>query len=98
MADREPIHFDVALPSIFEPTDAIGSKDQIKVERSILELDEILSSLDLSRLVPFKRESEFSQREHHRAAIASGSLRENVCIGVVSGKPSRIAPDLPRNR
>ena len=51
VADRKPFHLDVPLPGVVESFDAVGSEDQINVERASLDLHEILAAFDLRDLI-----------------------------------------------
>jgi len=46
----ESTHFDAPPPGFFQALDAVGSEDQIEIERAVLQLDEILAAADLRRL------------------------------------------------
>ena len=64
MADGKTLDIDVALPGVLEALNAIGSKDQIEVEGSLLELNEILAPLNVPGLVVSEGEAEIAQRAH----------------------------------
>src|SRR5205823_5729757 len=61
VADGKSLHFDTAHPGIFKSFDAIRREYQINIKRAILELDEVLSSLNVRDLRIAKRESEISK-------------------------------------
>ena len=98
MTNRETFHFHPPSPGIVKPLDPIRGKDQVQIERSVLELDEIFSALDLGGLLGRKKETEFTERHSQSPAIVSGAFDVEVGSCVVSGKPRRIAPDFPRKR
>ncbi len=51
MADRKPLNFHVPLPRIRKPLNAIGRKNEVKIERSVLELHKILPAPDVRRFL-----------------------------------------------
>ena len=88
MADRETFHNNASLPRVLEAFDAVRREDQVQIERPVLELNEILTSPDFGFLVLGESKAEVIKRNDCGLAICQGPL----------GKPSRIAPDLPRKR
>ena len=94
-----PSDLDVALPRVLETLDAIRREDQVQIERTVLELHEVLAAPDLGRLLVGQLEAELAQRATSARRRSRGDFstkRSASCV--VSGKPSRMAPDLPRNR
>src|SRR5438105_11874218 len=82
MAHGKPFDVDLSVPSVFKSLNAVGSENQIQVERPILELDEVLAPNDLSRLLLGQCETKLSQCVDERRAVLRITLNEDV--GVLS--------------
>ncbi len=61
MTDREPFDLYVALPGVREAFNPVGGKDDVEVERTFLELDEVLPPANLVCLVFRQGETKLSQ-------------------------------------
>src|SRR5262245_5569962 len=77
---RKTFHFDPPPPRFFEGLDAVGGEDEVKVERTVLELHEILSPFDLGALRLAERESQLTQRKNDGVAVGVGLLGKQIGI------------------
>src|SRR5262249_50899182 len=59
MTDRKAFDLNFPLPRILEPFDAIRGKNEVEIERAVLELHKILAPLDMFGLLISEREAEF---------------------------------------
>ena len=98
MADGKTFDINSARPCVFKPLDAIRRKDQVKVEGAVLELNKILASPDLFILGFIQFETKLMECGYERVAILTLLVDIRSASCVVSGNPSRIAPDFPRNK
>ena len=80
VANGKSLYFDVPLPSVFEPLDSIRGEHQVKVERAVLQLNEILSSRDLGGLAVGQGKAQVAQSRNQRATIGRHLLDEQVGI------------------
>src|SRR5512145_2775981 len=80
MTDWEPFHINVARPGIFKVFDAIGSKDEIQIKRSVLKLHKVFSPLNLPLLTRCQCEAQFDKGTHKRLAILLRTLDKQICI------------------
>ena len=67
-------------PGICEPLDSVRGKDEVQVEWAVLELDEVLATLDLFRLGIAEIELEIPQGEYDSLAILPALFSEDVGI------------------
>ncbi len=89
MTDHEPLDVYSTTPRIVETLDAVRSKDQIEIERAILELHEVFATLHVVGLGGSELEAELQQRLDQRSTVAFGLLDEYV--GVL-GRVRKTAP------
>jgi hypothetical protein len=95
MADREPGDLDPPLPGILERLDAVRRENQIKVERTILELHEVFTAQNLRRLLVGKPETKFPQRGHDGRAVVRRAIHKHDGILHRIGKPQQDRTGLP---
>ena len=75
-ADWKPLYIDTSPECIPESLDAIGREHKIQVERTVLELHEVLAADNLVCLVAGQREPEFAERSDHGPAVGGVLLDE----------------------
>lgn len=83
MTHGKTFDLDAAGPCALESFDAVGSEHQIEVKRTVLELHEILSALNLRGMLRGQIESEVTQRLNDRSTVLRRFLNEKV--GILSG-------------
>ena len=89
VANRKALHFDTAAPGVIEGLDAIRSENQIQVEGTILELDEILAAPDLTGLLLGQAKAKVGERIHQSCAVCAGFFDEEVGILGSVGVPEQ---------
>ena len=80
MTDGKTFYVDMTLPGVFEPFDSVRREDEVQVKRAVLELNKILSALDLIRLVVGQRESQFAERPDESTPVLRGPFHEEVHV------------------
>lgn len=75
MAHGKALHVNVAPPRLREALDPVGREHQIEVERTVLELHEVLATLDLRCLRLRQIEAELPQRSYGGSISGRGSKR-----------------------
>jgi hypothetical protein len=101
----KPSTSNAAFPGFFEPLDAVGRKDQIQVEWTILQLYEVLTTENFLSLllrdlkIEIRRGLSAPTSATPRPSQLGADLStKSSAFCSVSGKPSRIAPDFPMDR
>jgi hypothetical protein len=98
VADRETVDLHTPPPRILESLDAIGSEDQVEVERTVFQLDESFTSLKLARFRLRQIKADFTQRGNDGMAILRRWFDEKIDVLRRIGNPNSRVPDLPMNR
>lgn len=80
MADRESLDIHSSLPGSLERFNPIRGEHKIKIEGAILELDEVLTPLDLQTLDVGQLETELDEGGNNRLAVDGRLLHEEVSI------------------
>ena len=85
MADREALHLDPAPPRVVERLDPVRREDEVEVERTVSELDEVLAAADLVRLRLRQVEAQLAQGGDGGGPFVSLFSRKRSASWVVSG-------------
>src|SRR5712691_3666251 len=80
MANREALDFNMPFPGISKVLDAVWGVDYVQIKRTILELNKILTSLQIFALLAGQFETQIVQRRCQRAAVLRRFLDEQICI------------------
>ena len=80
MADRKALHLDVPPPGIVEPFDSVRRKDQVEIEGTILELDEVLAALDFAGLLVRQGKAKFPESGHQCPAVLGRTFHKQVRV------------------
>jgi len=83
MANGEFVHYNTPSPGVSEPLNAVGGKNQVQVEGTVFQLDEIFAAFNFGRLGICELESQFPQRRRESASIFRRAIGKN--IGVLGG-------------
>ena len=77
---RKTLHHDTALPCICEAFNAIRGEHQIDIERSVLQLHEVLAAANMDSLLVIDGESDLSERENDGRSVRIGLFDEKVGV------------------
>jgi len=94
VAHGEPLDVDTSGPCIREPLDAVRREDEVEVERTVLELDEVLSPEDLGRLGIGEGESQLADCGDQRRAVLGVAFDEQLGVLRRVWKPEEDGPRL----
>ena len=77
VAHGKSIHLNPPPPRVLESLDAVRCEDEVDVKRTVLQLDEVLSALQLPRLLFGQCKPEFAQRENQPAYVPTAQRVES---------------------
>src|SRR5262245_38255646 len=80
MADTQALDLHRALVRFRKRLDAVGCEDQVQVERSRADLDEVLATEDLVLLGLGQREPKVAERLDECATVVRRLVHEEICI------------------
>lgn len=69
MADREAFDVDVTTPGVLKALDAIGREHEVEIERTILQLNAVLSLFEVRGLLGREGKAELSERRRKGPAV-----------------------------
>src|SRR5438128_10958723 len=79
----------MATPRILEPFDTVRCKDNVEVERAVLELHEILAAQNLGRLLVRECKAQFAQGRHQGPTILESLFHKKIGILSRVGKSKK---------
>jgi hypothetical protein len=71
VAHWKTLHLDTPVPGVLEVLDAVVCEHQVKIERAVLELDEVLAALECDRAPPCLHQSDRLQSVLDQVQLSS---------------------------